>query len=122
MRISEKPLTLPRARLMQQLEALGVPTDMQCGIYALYESVSGKVRSSKGLSEAVASTIRVKQACPLSPTLFGLYIDEASHYIERFEGLGECLAGIAIQILLYADDIVLISDSPEGLQRHLNAL
>ena len=29
--------------------------------------------------------------------------------------------GIAIQILLYADDIMLISDSPEGLQRHLNA-
>ena len=30
--------------------------------------------------------------------------------------------GIAIQILLYVDDIVLISDSPKGLQRHLNAL
>ena len=26
------------------------------------------------------------------------------------------------QILLYADDTVLISDSPEGLQRHINAL
>ena len=43
-------------------------------------------------------------------------------YIERFRGSGAGLAGIAIQILLYADDIVLISDSPEGLQRHLNAL
>ena len=107
---------------MQRLEALGVPTDMQCGIYALYESVSGKVRSSNGLSEAVASTIRVKQGCPLLPTLFGLYIDEVSHYIERFGGLGAHLAGIAIQILVYADDIVLISDSPKGLQRHLNAL
>ena len=47
--ISEKPLTLPRARFMQRLEALGVPTDTQWGIYALYESASGKVRSSKGL-------------------------------------------------------------------------
>ena len=74
------------------------------------------MRSSKGLSEAVASTIGVKQGCPLSPTLFGLYIDEVSHYIERFGGSGARLAGIAIQILLYADDIVLISDS--GLLRH----
>ena len=88
--------TVPRARLMQRLEALGVPIDMQWGIYALYESVSGKVRSSNGLSEAVASTIGVKQACPLSPTLFGLYIDEVSHYIEWFGGSGACLAGIAI--------------------------
>ena len=107
---------------MQRLEALGVPIDMQWGIYALYEFVSGKVRSPKGLSEAVASTIGVKQGCPLSPTLFGLYIDEVSHYIERFGGSGARLASIAIQILLYADDIVLISDFPEGLQRHLNAL
>ena len=30
--------------------------------------------------------------------------------------------GIVIQILVYADDIVLISNTPEGLQRHLNAL
>ena len=95
---------------------------MQRGIYALYESVSRKVWSSKGLSEVVASTIGVKQGCPLSHTLFGLYINEVSHYIDRFGGSGARLAGIAIQIFLYADDIVLIFDSPEELQRHLNAL
>mgnify|MGYP002775687812 CR=1 FL=1 len=101
---------------MQRLEALGVPMEMQRGIYALYESMSGKVQSLKGLLEAMASTIGVKQGCPRSRSLFGLYIDEISHYIERFGGSGACLAGIAIQILLYADDIVLISDSTEGLQ------
>ena len=113
---------MPRDRLMQRLEALGVLIDMQWGSYAHYESVSGKLWSSKGLSETVASTIGMKQGCLLSPTLFGLYIDEVSQYIERFGGSRAHLAGIAIQILLYADDIVLISDSPEGLQRHLNSL
>ena len=49
-------------------------------------------------------------------------VDEVSHYMERFGGLGARLVGIAIQILLYIDDIVLISDSLEELQRHLNAL
>ena len=71
---------------------------------------------------AVASIIGVKQGCPQSPTLFDLYIDEVSHYIERLGSLGACLAGIAIQILLYGDNIVLISDSLKELQRHLNAL
>ena len=107
---------------MQRRETLGVPTDMLWGIYALYESVSGKVRSSKGLSEAMAGTIGVKQGYPLSPTLFGLYIDEVSHCIEKFRGSRECLVGIAIQLLLYADDTVLISDCLKGLQRHPNAL
>ena len=78
----------------------------------------------------MASTIRVKQGVPLSPilfnlyidelspSLFNLYIDELSHYVERFEDLEPCLAGIAMQTLLNAHDIVLISDSPTGLQRH----
>ena len=53
--------TMPCAWLMQRLEALGVPIDMQWGICALYESVSRKVQSRNGLSKAVASTIGVKQ-------------------------------------------------------------
>ena len=80
------------------------------------------VRSPNGLLEAVASATRVKQGCSLSPTLFGLYIDEVSHCIEKFRGSRECLVGIAIQLLLYADDTVLISDCLKGLQRHPNAL
>ena len=59
---------------------------------------------------------------PTFTHLFGLYIEEISEYIERGGGSGAGLAGVTIPILLYADDIVLISDSPEGLQRHLNAL
>ena len=32
------------------------------------------------------------------------------------------LAGTPIHIMLYADDIILISESQAGLQQHLNAL
>ena len=67
-------------------------------------------------------TIGVKQGCPLSPTLFGMYVDEVLDYIERVGDRGAPLAGTWISLLLYADDIVLISDSPEGMQRHLDAL
>ena len=91
-------------------------------IYALYERVTGRVRCPSGLSEAIASTIGVKQGCPLSPTLFGLYIGEISDYILRVGGEGGTLAGTPVHIMLYADDIVLISESSEGLQSHLTAL
>ena len=56
------------------------------------------------------SQIGVKQGCPLLPTLFVIYTNEVSHFIERFRGLEACLVGIAIQLLLYANDIPLISD------------
>ena len=42
--------------------------------------------------------------------------------MQREGDRGAQLAGTWISLLLYADDIVLISDSPEGMQRHLVAL
>ena len=72
---------------------------MQKGISALYE-LFRKVESPNELSEVVANT------------LLGLYIDKELHYIDRFGGSNfkACLASIAIQILLYVDHIVLISN------------
>ena len=114
--------TVPWERLFQRLQSLGVPTEMIWAIYALYETVTGRVGCPGGISETIASTIGLKQGCPLSPTLFGLYIDEIFDYILRAGGQGSDLAGTPVHIMLYADDIVLISVSLEGLQRHLGAL
>ena len=58
----------------------------------------------------------------ISPTLFGLYVDEISDYIKRGSDKGAQLAETWILLLLYADDIVLISNSLEEMQRHLNKL
>ena len=78
---------------------------------ALDRSIVGHVRTPEGLSTIVHSTIGVKQGCPLSPTLFGMYVDEVLDYIERDGNRGTQLVGTWIPLLLYADDIVLIFDS-----------
>lgn len=54
--------------------------------------------------------------------LFRLYIQEISNYIDRGGCRGASLANTWITLLLYADDIVLIVHSPQGLQQHLDAL
>ncbi|MCO5546769.1 hypothetical protein L7F22_000205 [Adiantum nelumboides] len=95
---------------------------MTWGIYTLYEHVSGRVRCPGGLSDTLVSTIGVKQGCPLSPTLFGLYIDEIVDFILHQGGEGVDIAGTTVHILLYADDIVSVSETAEGLQLHLQAL
>lgn len=91
-------------------------------IYALYEQVTGSVRCRGGLWEPIASTIGVKQGCPLSRTLFELYIDEIFDYILRAGGGGTDLSCTPIHIMLYGDDIVLILESEESLQQHLEEL
>ena len=73
------------------------------------------MRTTEGLSDTIDSNIGVKQGCPLSPTLFGMYIDEVSDYIDRDGDRGALLSGTWIPLLLYADDLVLIFESPEGL-------
>ncbi|MCO5588489.1 hypothetical protein L7F22_042446 [Adiantum nelumboides] len=89
---------------------------------ALYGSVIGHKRTPEGISDIVHYIIGVKQGCPLSPTLFGMFVDEVSNYIDREGDRGAQLAGTWIPLLLYDDDIVLRSESPEGMQRQLDAL
>ena len=36
-----------------------------------------------------------------TPTLFSLYIDDISNYVEKFGGSRSCLARLVIQILLF---------------------
>lgn len=57
---------------------MGILEEMQWVIYALYEAVTSRAWPPGGMSSRVSSTIGVKQGCPLSLTLFGLYIDEVS--------------------------------------------
>ena len=40
--------------------SVGVPIEMQWGIYVLYESMSGKEQSPNGFSETVVSTIKTR--------------------------------------------------------------
>ena len=74
--------TDPRVALLHKLQKLEV-LELIWAIMTLYKTKIGQVRTLDGLSEPVHSTIGVTQGCPLSPTLFGLYVDEVSDYIER---------------------------------------
>ncbi len=79
--------------------------------------------STKGLSSTFACTIGVKQGCPLSPLLFGLYIDALEPRIAALDDDdGLDLAGTPVKLLLYTDDLVLMSRTQRGLQKQLDEL
>ncbi|KAH9293842.1 hypothetical protein KI387_040956, partial [Taxus chinensis] len=116
--------SVPREALFRRLRDIGISETLLTAIMRLYEEVLGRLRTSVGLSDFIRSTIGVKQGCPLSPTLFGIYIDELEDFLRDHiqEGDGCLLHHVLIYILLFADDVVLLASSAEGLQRQLDAL
>ena len=65
----------------------------------------------------------VKQGCLLSPTLFGLYVDGLEkHLLETADIDAPTLRAVLVSLLLYADDLMLMSTSAAGLQKQLDAL
>ena len=66
--------------------------------------------------------IGVKQGFPLSPTLFGIYIDKLEKCSKEAGCTGTILVGIVIILLLYADDIVLLERFSFDIDKKLRNL
>ena len=58
----------------------------------------------------------------MSPTLFNIYIDELANSLQNSDGPGLMLQDTEVKCLLFADDLVLLSPTQQGLQHHLNIL
>lgn len=84
----------------------------------LYERTSSAVWDGKQLSNFFDTTTGVKQGCNFSPLAFAMYIDDITEVLPG----GISIGGVCIKVLLYADDLVLLADSPESLQRMINRL
>jgi len=71
------------------------------------------------MSASFPTTMGVRQGCPLSPTLFSLFVNDLEDVLE---GGVYVQAGLKIKLLGYADDIVLVASHPASLQRMIYVL
>jgi len=106
------------------LQKVKTSTKMIRMLQGIYNSVSSCVRWGSEVSEFFDCPAGLKQGCMLSPLIFSLLINEVAdkvnisgkHGIQFLPGLQE------IFLLLFADDICLISSTPAGLQNQLDNL
>jgi exonuclease III len=111
--------TVPRDALWEALRRLGIRGQMLGALQSLYTDSTVRMKVQGRTGVPLPSQTGLKQGCPLSPTLFGLFVDGLFHYLDTHcpdDGvlLG---SGLRIRILGYADDFVLLSNSQAGLQR-----
>ena len=57
----------------------------------------------------------------LSTVLFALFMDGLAAELRK-QGLGVDMDGRKLQTLLFADDVVIVADTPENLQRMINVV
>ncbi|KAL3138694.1 hypothetical protein ABBQ32_14201 [Trebouxia sp. C0010 RCD-2024] len=75
------------------------------------------------VGDSQAPSMGLRQGCPLSATLFGLFTDGLHRYLETVvPGAGIRIQHMRLRELVYADDICLMASSPEQLQALIDAL
>ena len=84
-------------------------------IKALYQKVSSTVKINNQLSDWFDVNCGVKQGCVLSPTLFSMFINDLVDSV-RGTGRGLRIKDTNIDILMYADDVVILAETEGDLQ------
>ena len=89
---------------------------------SLYSDLYARVKTREGLTDPFPIEVGTRQGCNLSPMLFNLFVNDLPLFLQRNESGYVLLHDIKLRCLLYADDIVLMSDTHSGLQKSLKLL
>ncbi len=116
--------TVPRDLLWQVLEGLGINGRILVCLRSIYcQDQAYLHHPEEGLKHTFLCRIRVKQGCPFSPLLFGLFIDGLEKRLNVLEGDAPPMLGqLAVCLLLYAYDLAFMSHTLAGLQKQLDVL
>ena len=109
--------------LWASLQRKGVHGKMLAAIQSLYDGGTMSMKISGKSGATGTAQVGVRQGCPLSPTLFGIFFDDLYSQLQSDCPLAgiEC-RGIRVPGLFYADDVALLSASAEGLQQLLDTM
>ena len=110
-------------KLMDILKRRGIDWRERRLIGRLYMNQHVAVRFGNGISEWGEVGRGVRQGCCISPTLFVMYLEEIiEESLEDEENVGANIGGEWIRCLKYADDMVVIAEDPETLNRMMKKI
>ncbi len=112
---------IDRDMLFYRLLQYNIDGKMYKAVKSLYNDCYTCIRINNHYTDWFPVTTGVKQGDNISPTLFSLYINELAKEINNLN-LGVKLDTVKISILLYADDMVLIAENEEDLQKMLSTM
>jgi len=83
----------------------------------MYSSIKSCVKIDQNtLTDLFSWNKGIRQGDGLSPVLFSLFMNDLPQYFKQNKCPGVVLRNRSLNCLMYADDLLVISPSPEGLQ------
>ena len=101
---------------------IGINGKFLNAVQSLYDNLSCTVRVNNFGTDWFNVTQGVKQGCVISPTLFSIYVIDLAVELNSLNCGVSLQETLNISILLYADDIAILSETEAGMQAMLNKL
>ena len=114
--------SIPREILFKKLRMSGVTGKFYSLLKNMYSNDKSCIRQDNIVTETFECQNGVKQGCMLSPTLFNLFLSDLPQALNLVTKDQVEINSIPISCIMYADDLVILSKSAEGLQQYLNEL
>lgn len=111
-----------RQILWRKQHHYGISPGLLKAIQLMYTETWTRVRLGNGprLSRKINTSQGLKQGCVLAPCLFNLFLSDLTEALDNELADSPKLADKPISNLLYADNVVLLSQTRIGLQRLIN--
>ena len=104
-----------RDLLFLQLLNNGLDGNLYFALKSLYVQTSANIRVNNYTTDWFDINNGVRQGDPLSPTLFSIFINDLIKEVEQ-AGIGVKYLNDIINILVFADDVVVLAENPDDLQ------
>lgn len=108
--------TVNRTCLWFKVKSMGINGKFYDAIYSLYDNISCCLQINGVLTDKFKISKGVKQGCIISPTLFAVFINDLATDL-RALNTGIDIDGVIINMFMYADDRVLLSETETGMQK-----
>lgn len=113
---------IDRSILWTKLINQGIDENMLKIIQSLYQNVKSCIKYNGFLSEYYRNTIGLFQGEILSPILYSLYVNDCEMCFIRENCPSVEIGLINLFLIMYADDTVLLAESPKSLQEMIDTL
>ena len=104
------------------MRRLGINAKLLRIVRNMYANIKSCIKSCNSFTEYFKCAIGLRQGEVMSLVLFSLFIDDLELFLQDSVNCGMTFDDITLIILLFADDMAIIGDSPMGLQNSLNLL